>query len=146
MSNDQNTNDFVRQCVLRAARFYNMEPERHDAAATLINVARMAIESPQETAPIHHYVGNLRAALEAAYGYVWELAELPNTKQEEAVVAWMWFVDVTGADPDSGTTATTISDAVAEMRIGGDGWRSRMRDALRRDFNREQFGTDQLKD
>jgi hypothetical protein len=137
MSNDPKSNDFIRACTLQATRFCNMQPPQHEAATILLNIASAAIRSPQETAPIHHYVSELREALIEGYGQPWELADLPNTKQEEAISAWLWFQDATGARLDGNTTAKTLTGAVTEMRLGGEGWRQRMRDALQQDLNRK---------
>lgn len=139
MANDHDTNEFIRACTIQAARFLNMNPPQVDAAREFANAARSAALSPQKTAPLHHYSPDLAHALNEAYGMPWTLADTSNRLQEEAIAAWMWLQDSTGINPDIATTATTISDAVTEMRTGGEGWRTRMREALRRDFNRQKI-------
>lgn len=136
MSNDTKTNDFIRDCVVMAARFYNMEPASHEAAATLVNIARMAAESPQETAPIHHYVPVISEALRMGYGEMFELADLSNGKQEEAVRAWVWFEEVAHKSAAGSLLwagrgeALAFARAIAAFKRRGEGWRSEMKSAL----------------
>lgn len=136
MSNDTKTNDFIRDCVSMAARFYNMEPPRQDAAAVLVNIARMAAESPQDTAPIHHYVPEISVALRMGFGEMFELADLSNGKQEEAIAAWVWFEKIAnksaaGSQIWSGWgEAMGFARAIAAFQRRGEGWRNEMRAAL----------------
>lgn len=121
----------LADCACFASRALQMKPARIDAARGFAYVACSAGSETEAESPVDPYTQMLRDALFAMYGHPDELAALPAGQQEEAITAWLWFEDTTGAELDAGTTVSPLRDAVAEMRLKGQGWRERMRAALR---------------
>jgi len=126
------TEDFVRDCTMLAARALAMEPQRVDAAAILTGLARTATISGHAHPPVHHYRGLIVEALWQMFGAPYDLANTSHRHQEEAVAAWAWAMDLgAGVWPNRLGLAPTLRTAVQIMRNGGEGWRARMRGALR---------------
>lgn len=95
MSNDTKSTELMCNLIIRADRFASSgHPE---AALILLYTARRAIHSPQPTAPIHHYILDLRQALIIAFGHESEIGNLSTGRMLDALYNWLWFADLTGA-------------------------------------------------
>lgn len=94
LSHNDKTNALIRAFVMHAYRFGCMGAE--DAGIIMLDLARRAIQSPRESAPVEHYILDLKRAGWAAYGFEWKMADLSKTKQRQALHYWDWFREVTG--------------------------------------------------